>query len=135
MNGVCFAFFLFVFYEMVLAQVGINVPISVPLPFSSFTSSRPSFAADLNFDGRTSIWLLPVLASINNESDIILKLVELQVRPEFSFTPKLRLLLNNGRTYWAVVVEQLWRCQVHRLKDILVIRKILYICSYCKYLV
>lgn len=40
--------------EWFLAQVGINVPISVPLPLSSFTSSRPSFAADHNFDGRTS---------------------------------------------------------------------------------
>ncbi|BBH09241.1 aldehyde dehydrogenase 6B2 [Prunus dulcis] len=38
--------------EIEVGQVGINVPISVPLPFSLFTSSRPSFAGDLSFDGK-----------------------------------------------------------------------------------
>jgi len=55
------SFFIFLFklvvilfvlpHELGLTQVGINVPISVPLPFSSFTSCKPSFAGDLNFDG------------------------------------------------------------------------------------
>lgn len=41
--------------EIEVGQVGINVPISVPLPFSSFTSCKPSFAGDLNFDGKAGI--------------------------------------------------------------------------------
>ncbi|KAJ7946798.1 Methylmalonate-semialdehyde dehydrogenase [Quillaja saponaria] len=41
--------------EVEVGQVGINVPIPVPLPFSSFTSSKPSFAGDLNFDGKSGI--------------------------------------------------------------------------------
>ncbi|TKY71523.1 Methylmalonate-semialdehyde dehydrogenase of acylating [Spatholobus suberectus] len=41
--------------EVEVGQVGINVPISVSLPFSSFISSRPSFVGDLNFDGRAGI--------------------------------------------------------------------------------
>ncbi|XP_065637529.1 methylmalonate-semialdehyde dehydrogenase [acylating], mitochondrial [Quercus suber] len=41
--------------EVEVGQVGINVPISVPLPFSSFTSCKPSFAGDLNFDGKAGI--------------------------------------------------------------------------------
>lgn len=41
--------------EVGVGQVGINVPISVSLPFSSFISSRPSFVGDLNFDGRAGI--------------------------------------------------------------------------------
>jgi hypothetical protein len=35
-----------------LDQVGINVPIPVPLPFFSFTGNKASFAGDLNFYGR-----------------------------------------------------------------------------------
>ncbi|KAB1206694.1 Methylmalonate-semialdehyde dehydrogenase [acylating], mitochondrial [Morella rubra] len=41
--------------EIEVGQVGINVPISAPLPFSSFTSCRPSFAGDLNFDGKAGV--------------------------------------------------------------------------------
>ncbi|XP_021662398.2 methylmalonate-semialdehyde dehydrogenase [acylating], mitochondrial isoform X3 [Hevea brasiliensis] len=41
--------------EIEVGQVGINVPISVPLPFSSFISSKPSFAGDVNFDGKAGI--------------------------------------------------------------------------------
>ncbi|XP_041011593.1 methylmalonate-semialdehyde dehydrogenase [acylating], mitochondrial-like isoform X2 [Juglans microcarpa x Juglans regia] len=41
--------------EIEVGQVGINVPISVPLPFSSFTSCKPSFAGDLNLDGKAGI--------------------------------------------------------------------------------
>ncbi|XP_021624564.1 methylmalonate-semialdehyde dehydrogenase [acylating], mitochondrial isoform X2 [Manihot esculenta] len=41
--------------EIEVGQIGINVPISVPLPFSSFISSKPSFAGDVNFDGKAGI--------------------------------------------------------------------------------
>ncbi|XP_027365464.1 methylmalonate-semialdehyde dehydrogenase [acylating], mitochondrial-like [Abrus precatorius] len=41
--------------EVEVGQVGINVPISVSLPFSSFISSRPSFVGDLSFDVRAGI--------------------------------------------------------------------------------
>ncbi|KAH7575527.1 hypothetical protein JRO89_XS02G0133900 [Xanthoceras sorbifolium] len=41
--------------EVEVGQVGINVPISVVPPFSSFTSSKSSFAGDLNFDGKAGI--------------------------------------------------------------------------------
>ncbi|KAG6762526.1 hypothetical protein POTOM_033034 [Populus tomentosa] len=41
--------------EVEVGQVGINVPISVPLPFSSFISAKPSFAGDVNFDGKAGI--------------------------------------------------------------------------------
>ncbi|KAJ6409377.1 hypothetical protein OIU84_008970 [Salix udensis] len=41
--------------EVEVGQVGINVPISVPQPFSSFISVKPSFAGDVNFDGKAGI--------------------------------------------------------------------------------
>lgn len=41
--------------EVEVGQVGINVPISVSLPFSSFIRSRQSFVGDLNFDGRAGM--------------------------------------------------------------------------------
>ncbi|PON93694.1 Methylmalonate-semialdehyde dehydrogenase, partial [Trema orientale] len=41
--------------EVEVGQVGINVPVSASLPFSSFASSRPSFAGDLSFDGKAGI--------------------------------------------------------------------------------
>ncbi|KAK3185217.1 hypothetical protein Dsin_032503 [Dipteronia sinensis] len=41
--------------EVEVGQVGINIPISVVPPFSSFTSSKSSFASDLNFDGKAGI--------------------------------------------------------------------------------
>lgn len=41
--------------EVEVGQVGINVPISVPLPFSSFISAKPSFAGDVSFDGKAGI--------------------------------------------------------------------------------
>ncbi|XWS54598.1 hypothetical protein CRYUN_Cryun10bG0102400 [Craigia yunnanensis] len=41
--------------EIEVGQVGINVPISVPLPFSSFTSSKPSFAGQAGIQFYTQI--------------------------------------------------------------------------------
>ncbi|CAK7330385.1 unnamed protein product [Dovyalis caffra] len=41
--------------EVEVGQVGINVPIAVPLPFSSFISAKPSFAGDVNLDGKAGI--------------------------------------------------------------------------------
>lgn len=38
-----------------VGQVGINVPIPVPLPFLSFTGSRASIQGDLNFYGKTGV--------------------------------------------------------------------------------
>jgi hypothetical protein len=39
-------------HEIDGGQVGINIPIPVPLAFFSITGSRASFAGDLNFCGR-----------------------------------------------------------------------------------
>merc|ERR1719326_1137026 len=36
-------------------QVGINVPIPVPLPHFSFTGSRASFVGSVNFYGRSGV--------------------------------------------------------------------------------
>ncbi|OMO85283.1 Methylmalonate-semialdehyde dehydrogenase [Corchorus capsularis] len=51
--------------EIEVGQVGINVPISVPLPFSCYTSSKPSFAGELSFDVKNlrSSLRPPILAS------------------------------------------------------------------------
>jgi len=38
-----------------VGQVGINLPIPVPLPFFSFTGSRNSIRGDLNFYGKTGV--------------------------------------------------------------------------------
>ncbi|XP_022727294.1 methylmalonate-semialdehyde dehydrogenase [acylating], mitochondrial-like isoform X3 [Durio zibethinus] len=65
--------------EVEVGQVGINVPISSTLPFSSFTGSKPSFAGDLNFDETNSVSCGP------------------QARQEFNSTHRLKQLLNNGR--------------------------------------
>lgn len=42
-------------HEIDCGQVGINLPIPVPLPFFSFTGSRGSIAGDLNFYGKTGV--------------------------------------------------------------------------------
>lgn len=42
-------------HEIDVGQVGINLPIPVPLPFFSFTGSRGSFAGDLNFYGKAGV--------------------------------------------------------------------------------
>ncbi|XP_060676473.1 methylmalonate-semialdehyde dehydrogenase [acylating], mitochondrial [Ziziphus jujuba] len=53
--------------EIEVGQVGINVPIPVPLPFSSFTSSRPSFAGDLNFDGKAGIQFYTQIKTVTQQ--------------------------------------------------------------------
>nr|AMJ39516.1 aldehyde dehydrogenase 6B2 copy 2 [Bixa orellana] len=53
--------------EIEVGQVGINVPISVPLPFSSFTSSKPSFAGDLNFDGKAGIQFYTQIKTVTQQ--------------------------------------------------------------------
>ncbi|GAV84832.1 Aldedh domain-containing protein [Cephalotus follicularis] len=53
--------------EVEVGQVGINVPISVPLPFSSYTSSRPSFAGDLNFDGKAGIQFYTQIKTVTQQ--------------------------------------------------------------------
>merc|ERR1712188_152406 len=42
-------------HEIDVGQVGINLPIPVPLPFFSFTGSRASFAGSSNFYGKAGI--------------------------------------------------------------------------------
>ncbi|OTF78696.1 methylmalonate-semialdehyde dehydrogenase[acylating], mitochondrial-like protein, partial [Euroglyphus maynei] len=42
-------------HEIDVGQVGINVPIPVPLSMFSFTGSRGSFLGDLNFSGKAGI--------------------------------------------------------------------------------
>lgn len=42
-------------YHIDVGQVGINLPIPVPLPFFSFTGSRGSITGDLNFYGKTGV--------------------------------------------------------------------------------
>merc|ERR1712048_3881 len=42
-------------YHIDVGQVGINLPIPVPLPFFSFTGSRGSFTGDLNFYGKSGV--------------------------------------------------------------------------------
>ncbi|XP_065870136.1 methylmalonate-semialdehyde dehydrogenase [acylating], mitochondrial-like isoform X2 [Euphorbia lathyris] len=53
--------------EVEVGQVGINVPISVPLPFSSFISSKPSFAGDVNFDGKAGIQFYTNLKTVTQQ--------------------------------------------------------------------
>ncbi|KAJ1396542.1 Methylmalonate-semialdehyde dehydrogenase [Sesbania bispinosa] len=53
--------------EVEVGQVGINVPISVSLPFSSFISSRPSFVGDLNFDGRAGIQFYTQIKTVTKQ--------------------------------------------------------------------
>ncbi|KAJ6895091.1 hypothetical protein NC651_021544 [Populus alba x Populus x berolinensis] len=52
--------------EVEVGQVGINVPISVPLPFSSFISAKPSFAGDVNFDARNLKALKPSIFALRS---------------------------------------------------------------------
>ncbi|XP_062082678.1 methylmalonate-semialdehyde dehydrogenase [acylating], mitochondrial-like isoform X2 [Humulus lupulus] len=53
--------------EIEVGQVGINVPISVPLPFSSFTSSWPSFSGDANFDGKAGIQFYTQVKTVSQQ--------------------------------------------------------------------
>ncbi|XP_060676475.1 anthocyanidin 3-O-glucosyltransferase 1-like [Ziziphus jujuba] len=47
-------------------QVGINVPILVPLHFFSFTASKASFAGDFNFYGKTGVDFYTHIKTINS---------------------------------------------------------------------
>jgi len=42
-------------HKIDVGQIGINLPIPVPLPFFSFTGSRASIRGDLNFYGKTAV--------------------------------------------------------------------------------
>eukprot|EP00762_Andalucia_godoyi_P005236 ANDGO_06753.mRNA.1 mitochondrial Probable methylmalonate-semialdehyde dehydrogenase [acylating] len=42
-------------HEIEAGQIGINMPIPVPLPFFSWTGSKASFAGDINFYGKGSV--------------------------------------------------------------------------------
>jgi len=42
-------------HEILVGQVGINVPIPVPLPFFSFTGWRGSFHGDLHAYGKQGV--------------------------------------------------------------------------------
>ncbi|XP_022727295.1 methylmalonate-semialdehyde dehydrogenase [acylating], mitochondrial-like isoform X4 [Durio zibethinus] len=53
--------------EVEVGQVGINVPISSTLPFSSFTGSKPSFAGDLNFDGKAGIQFYTQIKTVTQQ--------------------------------------------------------------------
>ncbi|XP_007042800.2 PREDICTED: methylmalonate-semialdehyde dehydrogenase [acylating], mitochondrial [Theobroma cacao] len=53
--------------EVDVGQVGINVPISVPLPFSSFISSKPYIAGDLNFDGKAGIQFYTQIKTVTQQ--------------------------------------------------------------------
>ncbi|XVE49443.1 hypothetical protein DITRI_Ditri01bG0082900 [Diplodiscus trichospermus] len=53
--------------EVEVGQVGINVPISVPLPFFSFTGSKPYFAGDLNFDGKAGIEFYTLIKRVTQQ--------------------------------------------------------------------
>ncbi|KAK4789647.1 hypothetical protein SAY86_016951 [Trapa natans] len=41
--------------EVEVGQVGVNVPVSDPLPFTSYFGSRPSFAGEVNVDGKAGM--------------------------------------------------------------------------------
>ncbi|KAF8411341.1 hypothetical protein HHK36_003888 [Tetracentron sinense] len=49
------------------AQVGINVPTPVPLPFSSFTGSKASFAGDVNFDGKAGMQFYTQIKTVTQQ--------------------------------------------------------------------
>ncbi|XP_021277728.1 methylmalonate-semialdehyde dehydrogenase [acylating], mitochondrial-like [Herrania umbratica] len=53
--------------EVDVGQVGVNVPISVPLPFSSFISSKPYIAGDLNFDGKAGIQFYTQIKTVTQQ--------------------------------------------------------------------
>jgi malonate-semialdehyde dehydrogenase (acetylating)/methylmalonate-semialdehyde dehydrogenase len=42
-------------HEVLVGQVGVNVPIPVPLPFFSFTGWRGSFRGDLHAYGKQAV--------------------------------------------------------------------------------
>jgi len=51
-------------HEIDVGQVGINLPIPVPLPFFSFTGSRGSIRGDINFYGKNGVYFYTQLKTI-----------------------------------------------------------------------
>ena len=49
-------------YDIEADQVGINVPIHVPLPFFSFTRNKASIRGDVNFYGKSGVHFFTKLA-------------------------------------------------------------------------
>lgn len=50
--------------EVEAGQVGINLPIPVPLPMMSFTGSKNSFRGDLNFYGKNGVYFYTQIKTI-----------------------------------------------------------------------
>ncbi|KAJ8764764.1 hypothetical protein K2173_009164 [Erythroxylum novogranatense] len=70
--------------EVEVGKVGINIPISVPLPSSSIISSKPSFAGDLNFDGKAGIQFYTQVKTVTQQwSELPTGDVTSQVIPSF----------------------------------------------------
>ncbi|KAJ4832463.1 hypothetical protein Tsubulata_016016 [Turnera subulata] len=53
--------------EIEVGQIGINVPISATRSFSSFISSKPSFAGDLSFDGKAGIQFYTQVKTVSQQ--------------------------------------------------------------------
>ncbi|KAK8364095.1 hypothetical protein V6Z11_A03G209000 [Gossypium hirsutum] len=53
--------------EIEVGQVGINIPISAPFPFSCFTSLKPLFAGDFNFDGKAGIQFYTQIKTVSQQ--------------------------------------------------------------------
>ncbi|KAJ4716757.1 Methylmalonate-semialdehyde dehydrogenase [Melia azedarach] len=53
--------------ETEVGQVGINVPVSVLPLSSSFTSSKPCFAGDLNFDGKAGMQFYTQIKTVTQQ--------------------------------------------------------------------
>ncbi|KAG4159905.1 hypothetical protein ERO13_D02G201900v2 [Gossypium hirsutum] len=53
--------------EIEVGQVGINIPISAPFPFSCFTSLKPLFAGDINFDGKAGIQFYTQIKTVSQQ--------------------------------------------------------------------
>lgn len=53
--------------EIEAGQVGLNVPIPVPLPFFSFTGSKASFAGDLNFYGKAGVQFYTQIKTVTQQ--------------------------------------------------------------------
>ncbi|KAF7803786.1 methylmalonate-semialdehyde dehydrogenase [acylating], mitochondrial-like isoform X1 [Senna tora] len=53
--------------EVEVRQVGINISVSISLPFSSFISSKPSFAGDFSFDGKAGIQFYTQIKTVSQQ--------------------------------------------------------------------
>eukprot|EP00300_Choanocystis_sp_HF-7_P024592 c26090_g1_i1.p1 GENE.c26090_g1_i1~~c26090_g1_i1.p1 ORF type:complete len:527 (+),score=130.81 c26090_g1_i1:218-1582(+) len=54
-------------HEVDVGQIGINLPIPVPLPFFSFTGSRGSIAGDVNFYGKSGVHFYTQIKTITTQ--------------------------------------------------------------------